>query len=227
MADKATPVDVDALIRAIPLNVRKAPDPLLAKANAGEAEAQRDLGFFYSDRFADGVQDCNEGVYWYTKAAEQGNTDAQYSLGLIYYVGQCVAQDYEHAFSWFSKAAEQGYAPAQSSLGRMYVEGYAVTQNYKQAVFWYTKSAKQGENNAQSALAYMYEKGRGVDQSNKTAYVWWSILATSEHPYGIPSDANNERDRVAAKLTPAALEEAQAEAAELMKKIEQNKTGNK
>ena len=39
-------------------------------------------------------QDYAEAVTWYRKAAEQGDADAQYNLGVMYAKGQGVPQDY-------------------------------------------------------------------------------------------------------------------------------------
>ena len=60
---------------------------------------------------------------WWRKAAEQGYAGAQYNLGLMYYHGKGVSQDYEEAASWVRKAADQGDAAAQNNLGSMYREG--------------------------------------------------------------------------------------------------------
>ena len=50
--------------------------------------------------------------------AEQGIADAQYNLGVMYYNGWGVPQDYSAAVSWYRKAAEQGPCrrPAQPRL---------------------------------------------------------------------------------------------------------------
>ena len=53
-------------------------------------------------------------------SAEQGDAVAQYSLGVVYYSGDSVPQDYEKAFEWFTKSAEQDDARAQNDLGAMY-----------------------------------------------------------------------------------------------------------
>ena len=55
-------------------------------------------------------QDYKQAVKWYTKAAEQGNAEAQYNLALVYANGQGVPQDYKQAAKWYTKAAEQGNA---------------------------------------------------------------------------------------------------------------------
>jgi len=54
-------------------------------------------------------QNYKEAVKWYTKAAEQGNAKAQYSLGLMYFNGQGgVPQDYVIAHMYCNLAAMNG-----------------------------------------------------------------------------------------------------------------------
>lgn len=53
------------------------------------------------------------------KAAEQGDADAQFKLGLLYSDGQGVPQDYTKAAEWFGKAAEQGHSEAKNSLEKL------------------------------------------------------------------------------------------------------------
>jgi len=72
--------------------------------------------------------------------AEEGNDEAQKSLGYLYIQGLGVAQDYGEAFKWFRKAAEQGNAGAQETLGFLYREGLGVTQDYAESAKWYRKA---------------------------------------------------------------------------------------
>jgi hypothetical protein len=55
--------------------------------------------------------------------AEQGDSYAQYNLGLMYDYGEGVIEDDTQAVYWFRKAAEQGHAKAQYNLGLMYDYG--------------------------------------------------------------------------------------------------------
>ncbi len=55
-------------------------------------------------------------IKWFSKAAREGNPDAQYNLGLIYYDGKGVEQNYEEAFKWFGRASEQGHSLAKKAL---------------------------------------------------------------------------------------------------------------
>ena len=43
------------------------------------------------------LQDYKEAVKWYRLAAEQGNANAQYNLGVMYDNGEGVPQDYKEA----------------------------------------------------------------------------------------------------------------------------------
>jgi len=85
-------------------------------------------------------------------AANQDFYLAQYSLGVMYYDGQVVIQDYREAFKCFHKAAYQGNALAQYALGFMHDNGKGVIQDYQEAVKWYTKAANQDYMPAIEAL---------------------------------------------------------------------------
>jgi len=68
----------------------------------------------------DGVpQDYPRAAYWYHKAAEQGDADAQYSLGILYVYGHGVPQDYARAAEWLRLAAAQDNEEAQKALARL------------------------------------------------------------------------------------------------------------
>ncbi len=74
---------------------------------------------------------------------EQGNADAQFSLGAMYRNGLGVPQDYAEAVKWYRKAAEQGHAEAQSNLGVMYYEGRGVPQDDAHVYLWFDLAASR------------------------------------------------------------------------------------
>ena len=100
----------------------------------------------------------------FRKAAEQGDAKAQHNLGICYYFGRGVEQDYTQAVQWWSKAAEQGLADAHNNLGICYENGEGVEQDYTQAAHWYRKAAEQGDAKAQCYLGDCYYHGNGVEQ---------------------------------------------------------------
>jgi TPR repeat protein len=63
------------------------------------------------------AQDDKQAVYWYQKAADQGDAGAQYNLGEMYQYGVGVAQDHKQAVYWTQKAADQGHKTAERKLG--------------------------------------------------------------------------------------------------------------
>lgn len=148
------------------------------------------------------------------KLAEQGDSNAQYHLGLKYAYGPN-AEDYQQAAFWYRKAAEQGDVTAQLSLGYFYDTGKGVGMDAKQAVVWYRKAAEQGDAIGQQALGEMYLAGKGVPQDNIQAYAWLSVAVANGKS---SSESIDLRDLAAKKLTKQKLEAAQKLAGEYFEK---------
>lgn len=76
-------------------------------AESGDAEAQYNLGWMYSN--GEGlVQDYKEAVKWYRKAAQQGDSDAQLNLGYMYDNGYGLLQDHKRAHMWYNISRSNG-----------------------------------------------------------------------------------------------------------------------
>ena len=60
-----------------------------------------------------------EAVKWYTKAAEQGHAEAQYSLGIYHELSLDYNKYLPEALKWYRKAAEQGHAKAKQRLKKL------------------------------------------------------------------------------------------------------------
>lgn len=85
---------------------------------------------------------------YYTKAAELGNVDAHYQLGLMYMEGVGVEEDKERAVYHFEKAAIGGHPQARHDLARY--EGR--NGNIERAVKHFIISAKLGNELSMKAL---------------------------------------------------------------------------
>ncbi len=109
-------------------------------------------------------------------------TDAktQFDLGLAYYKGQTVPQDYVEAFKWFSKSANQGYALAQNNLADLYFDGKGVKQDYVEAVKWFQKAADQGQSSAQVSIGWVYMNGLGGLQVDYQQATYWNKLGAQQ-----------------------------------------------
>ena len=64
------------------------------------------------------------------RAVEQGLSEAQYNIGVMYIEGKGVSQNYTEALKWFNKAAKQNDPKAQYNLGVIYASGVGVPQDY-------------------------------------------------------------------------------------------------
>ena len=139
--------------------------------------------------------------------AEQGDAIAQYNLGVMYTKGEGVPRDNGEAVRWFRKAAQQGFSQAQYNLGVMYTKGEGVPRDDGEAVTWYRRAAVQGDAKAQFNLALMYDEGRGVPQDYVAAHKWFN-LAASRLTGETREAAVHNRERLAARMTPAQIAEA-------------------
>ena len=83
--------------------------------------------------------------------AEQGDSEAQFYLGVAYNNGRGVRKNQQKAFWWWRVAAAQGHARSQSVLGAMYGLGQGVPKDYVLAYNWLNLSAAQGEKDAAEA----------------------------------------------------------------------------
>lgn len=129
-------------------------DPaLLAKANAGDAAAQVQVGESYAA--GKGVAtDPKQAAAWYRKAADQGNIDGEIHLANLFRdgAGKAFARDIEQAAAWYRKAADQGDPGAQGTLGILYTFGQGVPRDDVEAYFWLDLAAAvKSPNQAQYA----------------------------------------------------------------------------
>ena len=112
--------------------------------------------------------------------------------------------DYRTALRLWRTLAEQGDPDAQFNLGHMYHIGLGVPQDHQQAVFWDRQSAERGNGAAQFNVGVIYYTGQGVDQDYVQSFMWFDLAAIKGD-----ADAVRHRDRVAAKMTPRQIAEAQ------------------
>lgn len=111
--------------------------------------------------------------------AEQGDAEAQRSLGQMYDFGRGIAKDEAQATLWYLKAAEQGSAGAQYRLGMTYVYGRkSAPDNLAVGLFWFEKAAYQGDINAQRTLGELREFGDfGIPRDHAQAVAWFRKAA--------------------------------------------------
>ena len=110
--------------------------------------------------------------------AKNGDTEAQYELGLIYHDGkedEGVKRNYSEALRWLHMASDNGYAPAQCMLGMMYYNGDGLLENYEEAFNLFLKSAHQANATAQYMAGCMYYEGKGTARNDNEAVKWFRV----------------------------------------------------
>ena len=124
------------------------------KANRGDAAAQCWVGSVYRH-----WENHNEAIKWYRKAADQGNANGQFILGLMYANGEGVPEkNIEKAIKWYRLAADQGLADAQYLVGVMYDNGEGVGEDNEEAFKWYRLAADQGYKAATENLQALLDE---------------------------------------------------------------------
>lgn len=129
---------------------------LIPLANSGNVLAQHRLGMLYYH--GQGVsEDENLAIYWWKKAAAQGNVESMFQLGSAYLFGsqtaKMVADPDREAATWYFQAASAGHAEAQYHLGLLFLAGKGVVESRQEAARWFQKAAVQGHAEAKKALS--------------------------------------------------------------------------
>ena len=138
------------------------------------------------------------------KSAEGGDASAQNTLGLLYYEGKGVPQDYRKAKQWFDKAVEQEHTGAQVNLGTLYLRGEGAPESSQMALYWFSRAAVQKDALAFAKLGLMYAQGRGVLQNYIEAHKWYNLSAAHGELRSVEA-----RDALAKQMTSAQIAEAQ------------------
>ena len=143
----------------------------LALAFAAAAAA----GDYQDGRAAYDSGDFDTAMAKWAPAAESGDADSQYGMGLLYSEGIVVPMDDIQALAWFGRAAEQGHGEAQYKLGVMHANGWGVPMSEVEAMKWYQLAAESGITAAQVSLGTMYQNGFSVEQDKIEALKWFTI----------------------------------------------------
>lgn len=123
---------------------KKDPEKYLERAaDLGYHEALYNLGNNYLFGVNNVQRDVQRGIEMLQKAADLGNADAQNDLGVCYYMGKGVEQDYSKAVALFQKA--ENLREAQYFLSECYFYGYGVEQDFSKADKYRASVVQQGD----------------------------------------------------------------------------------
>lgn len=115
-------------------------------------------------------------------AAEQGDLEGMYQLGLAYCCGAAPIYDNRIATQWLCKAARAGHIEAMHDLGQLYrkdksfinpfnrIHAAAILSDNAVSYTWFTLASKQGHDEAKQAL---YEMDEVMTPSDRNRVSWY------------------------------------------------------
>jgi TPR repeat protein len=148
------------------------------RAIAGGVTEQLRMGVMCAVGSA-GWSDYRGAVFWFRKAAEQGEINAQTLLAMMCLEGLGTRRNYGQAARWARLAALQGQPLAQMLMGVLLEEGAGLRRNDEQALRWYQFAAREPlEMGARFRIGMMHLEGLGTQRNVDTALEW--LLASAE-----------------------------------------------
>lgn len=121
------------------------------------------------------------------------------------------AGDYATALKEWLPLAERGSAEAQYGLKVMCYEGRGTLQNFSETFKWFRLAAEQGYTQGQTYLGIVYQTGKVVPQDYASVVKLWRLAAANGD-----DRAGKNWDKIAKKMSPAAIEKARAMTGECM-----------
>lgn len=133
-------------------------------------------------------EDYKQAIVWFTKAGEQGNGEAWYTIGNFYMDGLGVDRDLKKAFEYWLKGANGGDVNAMTMVGNVYSEGLGIVDiDVYRAFEYYKMSAELGCSTGQFHLGECYQKGIGVSKNLTEAKKWFQRSAEQGEERAIKS----------------------------------------
>ena len=94
------------------------------------------------------------------KAAKNGDSIAQYDVGLTYYS----KNNFTDAGKWMRFAAIAGNVDAQLFVGLMFAEGKGFMVEIRNAIYWVSRAANNGSEKAYKELKLLREIDKKITQ---------------------------------------------------------------
>jgi TPR repeat protein len=120
--------------------------------------------------------DFQKAARYFKQAAELGDPDGAYGLGVLYRNGTGVEKSDKHAAEWMGRAAEEENVAAEVEYAIMLFNGIGVDKDESAAARLFLKAAARNNPVAQNRVARLLASGRGI-QKNMIDAMKWHLLA--------------------------------------------------
>ncbi len=162
---------------------------LIQKAEQGDAAAQLEYGRLLKTTGNGVDQDWGKAISMLQKAAENGNPDAQWEMGLMYEFSDKVQKDEAKALSLYRKSAEGGSAIGLYMVAHCYQHGIAVEEDTTTSDSLYAKAyaellqlAPEEDIYVLNFLGSAYFWGDGITADREKAFHYYLISAQKGNP---------------------------------------------
>ena len=145
-------------------------------AELGHMLAQMAVGSYYY-----ALNDCYEAIKWIGMAAELGNAEALFNMGIFYLEGMGCDQDMEKCANYLHRAARRRHPEAQFAYADLLSNGWGIEQDEKRALKWYLDAAENGLVEDMYRLGEIYAEGRIVPEDLAAAAKWYNAACEKGH----------------------------------------------
>jgi TPR repeat protein len=135
------------------------------------------LGLFANENKIDmdNTKEIENKISIYKEKALDGDPEAYFKLGKIYFEGKYVSKDYKKALEYFSAASYLGHIQGTYNLGLFYLSRKTPYYDPKKALSYFLELARKGHAPSQNRVGMYLTSGVIVDVDYKEAVKWYEI----------------------------------------------------
>ena len=158
-------------------------------------------GTLWADAYLRGFQaleqrDYKTALYYLSLFAANGDTKANYNLGIMYRDGLGVKKDDVQSLVHFIEAAENRHMLGNYAVGLALLTGKGSDIDVETGIHYLTEAALLGHAISPVEIGRLYFRGRIVEKNFVAAHFWWSLA----HDRNAPS-ASKKLGTLLSKMT--------------------------
>ena len=137
---------------------------------------------FVPEESETGKRDMENDFAWWKAAAEQGDPEALYHVGVYYATGDVVSQDYKISKDYLEQADQKDCFDATFQLGVLHMFGFGVEKDIHKALTYFERAAENGQADAAAWAGQIYEYGTdGIEVDHQKAFNLYMIAAEQDN----------------------------------------------
>ena len=127
-------------------------------------------------------RDYKTALYYLSLFAANGDTKANYNLGLMYREGLGVEKDDVQSLTHLIAAAENGHMLGNYAVGLAFLTGKGSDIDAEAAIHYLSEAALLGHAISPVEIGGLYFRGRLVEKNFVSAHFWWSLAKDRNAP---------------------------------------------